>query len=95
VVHLRSRLDARDLAVPEDVSQVRDGLGAEGDEEPDRVDVLQAIPDALEPGGLAQCEEGRQSEGRGGDEEDGGLCPRPVEFASRLDVQVTQVRILR
>ena len=69
--------------------------GAERDQEPDRIDVLEAIPDVLEARDLAQREERRQREQGGAEEEQGGLCPRPVDIAFRLDVQVTQVRILR
>jgi hypothetical protein len=49
----------------------------------------------LEAGDLAQREERRQREQGGAEEEERGLCPRPVDIAFRLDVQVTQVRILR
>jgi hypothetical protein len=95
MTHLRAFVDTRDFAIPDDVSDVRDDLCAERDEEPDWIDVLEAVPDVLEAGDLAQREERRQREQGGAEEEQGGLCPRPVDIAFRLDVQVTQVRILR
>jgi hypothetical protein len=95
VTHLRAFVHTGDFAIPDDVSDVRDDLCAECDEEPDRIDVLEAVPDVLEARDLAQREERRQREQRGADEEQCRLRPRAVDIAFRLDVQVTQVRILR
>ncbi|MDE3026445.1 MAG: hypothetical protein KGI93_12840 [Acidobacteriota bacterium] len=95
VLHLRALVDAGDLAVADDVAEIGDDLRAEGDEKPDRIDALEAIPDALEASDLAEREERGQGERRSRDEEDRGFSPRAVDLASRLDVQITQVRILR
>ena len=95
MVHLRALFDAGDLAVAHDVPEVCNDLGPEGDDEPDRVHVLQPVPDVVEPGDLAQGEERRERQQRGGHEEDERLDLRLVDLTLGLDVQETQGRILR
>jgi len=60
VTHLRPFVDTRDLAIADDVSDVGDDLRAECDEEPDRIDVLEAVPDVVEARDLAQREKRRE-----------------------------------
>ncbi len=55
---------------------------------------LEAVPDDIDPGHLAEGEERREREERGRDQEDERFGPRPVEMAVRFDVEVTQGRIL-
>jgi len=59
------------------------------------VHALQPAEDGLEAGDLAEGEERREREERGRDQEDEGFSPRPVNVVVRLDVQITQGRILR
>jgi len=95
VTHLGPFVHERDLAVAEHVAEVRDDLGSERDEEPDRLDVLHPVPDRVEARHLAQGEEGGQREERGRHEEHRRLHPRSVQMTLGLDVQVTQGTILR
>ena len=87
-IHARPFLDPRDLAVAEHVSDVRDRLGAERDEEPDRLGRLEPGRDAVESGRPRDGEERCERDQRARDDEHERFRARPLHVAlpgERLD----------
>ena len=88
--HVGAALDAGDLAVAEHVPDIRDDLGAQRDEEPDRLHVPEPggdVPEAGRPRDSGErCERDRRAPGH----EHERLCACPLHLGSPCELPDTQ-----